>query len=224
VESLKRSEFWPIDLDAIGGLLELLKQQWLRKKHAKEVKQSERSDRTGDQLTQFTKSEAMLDQARRWAEFLGTVPSPDTLGTGPEPEKRVSHIPPTDPGMLTWRMPEPLQVELIRDLWPASLEPCAVCGRPAHRRALFARATGVGRDRIINDILLTLGLSGRFSASNLETFWNQYRSELCAGCTSQLDSLKSIKQQGLRLLEEAVRLDPSNAAAMQNLDAVRKWA
>jgi hypothetical protein len=192
VQSLERSEFWPMDLDAVGGLLDLLKKQWLRKQHAKAMK----SSTSGAAEKRSHDLDSRVSPLR---QLLDTTPLPRTSRELLQPS--------------------------LGSLYPATLAasysvPCVVCGGPVPQSALSLLGMfGEGREGIIQRIL-RFGLS----VTSLESFWNQHRSNLCTACTSQLDSLKSIKQQGLRLLEEAVRLDPSNAAAMQNLDAVRKWA
>ena len=92
---------------------------------------------------------------------------------------------------------------------------CAVCN------PLASFQTGGPRGHIASSIVAILQRQGSYSPSGPVQFWQGHRDHLCSLCQVKLDGITSTKQRALALLEEAVRLDPKNEPARQNLAAVR---
>jgi hypothetical protein len=86
---------------------------------------------------------------------------------------------------------------------------CAVCGP-------------TGKEAVVAKIFDLLSRGQAFSVASVESFWKQYRDDLCYSCQTKLDSLGSGKAQAVRLLDEAVRLNPANQTAKKNLEVARK--
>ena len=78
------------------------------------------------------------------------------------------------------------------------------------------------RQKVVTSILAILRTTGSFSPGGVVPFWLQFKDELCFSCHAELDGLTKKKPAALKLLEEAVRLDPKNEAAKKNLQALRK--
>ena len=101
---------------------------------------------------------------------------------------------------------------------------CAICKTGGSTSPLWMLDGSSARGQVVEEIMGILRRSGSFSTTGVTGFWELFRDHLCPSCRLELDSIIEKKRTALALLEEAVRLDPKNNVAKQNLSALRQMA
>jgi tetratricopeptide (TPR) repeat protein len=79
---------------------------------------------------------------------------------------------------------------------------------------------GMGETRIVKKIISIIQNTGSFQTKSAEEFWRIFRPDLCYTCQDTLDSIPVNRNKAIRLLEEAVALDPGNNIIVDNLKAI----
>jgi hypothetical protein len=87
---------------------------------------------------------------------------------------------------------------------------CAVCGG----------AKSEAGTELVNAILLHAQVNGSFSVTSVEQFWRTFDSHLCKSCRSKLERRQSGYSFAKHLLQEALKLDPTNVHAQENMKAL----
>ena len=78
------------------------------------------------------------------------------------------------------------------------------------------------RQKIVMKILIEINMKGSFQVSSVKEFWKRFYDELCFSCREELNLMGTHQARALVLLKEAVKLDPDNEIARENLKKVKQ--